>query len=93
MSGYIPPSVLSKVCPELEKFAADAVSERIYSLIGNAEAQPPYIKTRNVWGARYDVDGLVTSTGWKELGRWGIQNGYNTLFCESLSSLMLFEEL
>lgn len=88
MSGYVPQSILSTISPELQRFAADAVSDRIHSLIGNAEAQPPYIKTRNVWGARYDAGRLVTSTGWKELGRWGIQNGSVSCTVSSLANDM-----
>lgn len=63
------------ISPDLRSFGSDAISDKINELIGNAESQQPYIKTRNVWGARYGADHLVTSTGWKELGKWGITHG------------------
>ncbi|KAJ5106239.1 hypothetical protein N7456_002914 [Penicillium angulare] len=75
ISGHVPEDLLTKFAPDLNKFGHEAISEEINSLIGNAETQEPYIKTRNVWGARYDADRLVTSTGWKELGKWGIKHG------------------
>lgn len=73
--GHLPHDVLAKCMPDLRTFGSDAISDETNTLIGNAESQPPYVKTRNVWGARYDADRLVTSTGWKELGKWGIKHG------------------
>ena len=67
--------MVTKITPELTNFGRDAISEDINSLIGNAEKQEPYVKQYNVWGGRYDADRLVTSTGWRELGKWGIKNG------------------
>lgn len=67
--------MVTKITPELTKFGRDAISEDINNLIGNAEKQEPYVKQYNVWGARYGADRLVTSVGWKELGKWGIKNG------------------
>ena len=73
--GHLPQDVLAKIAPKLCSFGSEAISDETNSLIGNAETELPRIKTRNVWGARYDADRLVTSTGWKELGKWGIKNG------------------
>lgn len=67
--------MIGKIAPELRLFGSDAISADINSLIANAESQQPYVKAHNVWGARYESNGLVTSTGWKELGKWGIKNG------------------
>ncbi|KAJ5697150.1 hypothetical protein N7488_010834 [Penicillium malachiteum] len=75
LSWYLPQDVVAKITPELTKFGRDAISDEVNSLIGNAERQEPYIKPYNVWGARYDAERLVTSTGWKDLGKWGIKNG------------------
>ncbi|KAJ5718871.1 uncharacterized protein N7483_009953 [Penicillium malachiteum] len=75
LNWYLPHDVVAKITPELTKFGRDAISNEINSLIGNAERQEPYIKPYNVWGARHDTERLVTSTGWKELGKWGIKNG------------------
>jgi hypothetical protein len=65
----------------LGTFGSDAISQDTNNLIANAESQQPYVKAHNVWGARYESNGLVTSTGWKELGKWGIKHGY----CSSTS--------
>jgi hypothetical protein len=73
--GHLPRDVLAKIAPGLRDFGSDAISNETNILIGNAESQEPYIKAHNVWGARYEVDRLVTSTGWKELGKWGIKHG------------------
>ncbi|KAJ5636905.1 uncharacterized protein N7484_010218 [Penicillium longicatenatum] len=75
LEWHLPRDTLSKIVPDLTKFGSDAISQEINSHIGDAEMQQPHIKTRNVWGARYDADRLVTSTGWKELGKWGIKQG------------------
>ncbi|KAK9857371.1 hypothetical protein MYU51_020743 [Penicillium brevicompactum] len=75
LKWHLPQDLLAKISPELQKFGSEAISDEINSLIGNAETEQPHVKTRNVWGARYEKDRLITSTGWKELGRWGISNG------------------
>ena len=62
--------------PDLARLAEEASSEQVMAWISNAEKQQPYVKNHNAWGARYDVDKLVTSEGWKSLRRWGAQNGY-----------------
>lgn len=68
--------MLETLGPRLEKFGDEAVSEEIHEWVANAERDQPYVKTRDVWNNRYAHDRLVTSVGWKELGRWGIKNGY-----------------
>ena len=74
--GYLPNDVLKAVMPDLARLAEEASSEQVMAWISNAEKQQPYVKNHNAWGARYDVDKLVTSEGWKSLRRWGAQNGY-----------------
>lgn len=76
VAAYLPPDVLSSIKPNLNQFASEAISPQINGWIGNAETQQPYVKTRNVWGSRYDRDRLMTSEGWKQLGKWGLKNGY-----------------
>lgn len=76
LEAYVPPKVLNVVEPRLTKFAGEAISDEVYEWISNAEREQPYVKTRNVWGARYPFDRLVTSHGWKQLGKWGARNGY-----------------
>lgn len=75
LEWYLPRDVLATVKPRLTKFAEEAVSDQINEFISNAESQQPYFKTRNVWGARYPFDRLITSHGWKEIGKWGTRNG------------------
>jgi hypothetical protein len=75
LKWYLPPAVFQQLWPRLEKFGDEAVSDRINEHISDAEKHPPYVKTRNVWGAKYPKDRLVTSEGWKRVGEWGIKNG------------------
>ena len=75
LSWYLPPAVFQKLIPSLTAFGAEAISDETYSWISNAERQRPYVKQYNVWGQRYPVDRLVTSHGWKEVGKWGIRRG------------------
>ncbi|KIW91012.1 uncharacterized protein Z519_07906 [Cladophialophora bantiana CBS 173.52] len=75
LEWYLPSDILETVKRHLTIFAEEAISQEIHELISNAESQQPYIKTHNVWGARYPYDRLVTSYGWRELGKWGSKNG------------------
>ncbi|OAL30953.1 hypothetical protein AYO20_08538 [Fonsecaea nubica] len=83
LEWYLPPSILETVTPRLTKFAEEAISSEVNELISNAESQQPYVKAHNVWGARYPYDRLVTSHGWKELGKWGSKNGVIALGYEN----------
>lgn len=74
-AGYLPPKLFNAITPELTAFADESTSEQIKAWGSNAETQQPYVKTYDVWGARYDVDRLVTSDGWKQLKKWGQRNG------------------
>jgi alkylation response protein AidB-like acyl-CoA dehydrogenase len=69
--------------PDLTRFGDEAVSDEIQQLVVNAENQQPYVKLHDVWGKRYDYDKLITSHGWKELGKWGARNGVIALGYES----------
>lgn len=75
LSSYLPPEILSQIQPSLYRFATEAISESVHDLVRNAESQQPFVKTRNVWGYRPERDRLVTSDGWKQLGKWGLSNG------------------
>ncbi|KAK4561566.1 hypothetical protein LTR86_004245 [Recurvomyces mirabilis] len=75
LSWYLPDETRSSIAPSLQAFGQEAVSPQIYEWISNAEREVPYVKTRNVWTGKYAYDRLITSTSWKELGRWGIRNG------------------
>ncbi|KAJ9608175.1 hypothetical protein H2200_007163 [Cladophialophora chaetospira] len=75
LEWYLPSEILKTVKPRLTRFAEEAISPEINEYISNAESQQPYVKTHNVWGGRYPYDRLVTSQGWKALGKWGSKNG------------------
>ncbi|KAJ6441438.1 Acyl-CoA dehydrogenase [Purpureocillium lavendulum] len=75
LSWYLPKDILAAVTPELARIAEEAASDPVKRWTCDAEVRQPYVKTHNVWGARYDVDNLVTSDGWKNLRSWGAHNG------------------
>ncbi|KAJ5086146.1 hypothetical protein N7532_010917 [Penicillium argentinense] len=75
LQWHLPGDVKDKIAPGLESFGRDAISVDTNALIGNAESQQPSVKSYNVWGLRYEAEGLATSHGWKELGKWGIKHG------------------
>lgn len=75
LSWYLPSKVLDSIEPQLKKFGDEAISEQVNEWIADAETNQPYVKTRDVFNNRYPYDRLVTSHGWKELGKWGIRNG------------------
>jgi hypothetical protein len=43
--------------------------------MSNAENHQPYVNAHDSWGKRFDIDKLVTSEGWRELGKWGAARG------------------
>lgn len=69
--------MFAKVKQQMTVLGEEAISEQVKEWNANAEKQQPYVKSHNVWGARYDYDKLVTSEGWKELGKWGARTGYD----------------
>ncbi|KAJ5855383.1 uncharacterized protein N7529_009327 [Penicillium soppii] len=74
LSWYLPSSTLQSVQSHLTQLGAEAISERVREWSGDAERNVPYVKSHNVWGKRYDYDRLVTTDGWKQLGKWGARN-------------------
>ncbi|KAJ5143457.1 uncharacterized protein N7515_002244 [Penicillium bovifimosum] len=74
LAWYLPSATLKSVQPHLTQLGAEAVSEQIREWSGDAERNVPYVKSHNVWGKRYDYDRLVTTEGWKQLGKWGARN-------------------
>ena len=61
--------------PHLAKMGDEAVSPQITAWNADAEVNQPYVKKYNVWGERYGYDRLITTEGWKKLGKWGASNG------------------
>ncbi|KAJ5787917.1 hypothetical protein N7457_002907 [Penicillium paradoxum] len=74
LAWYLPSATLQSVQPHLVQLGAEAISERVREWSGDAERNVPYVKSHNVWGKRYDYDRLVTTEGWKQLGKWGARN-------------------
>ncbi|CAG7933835.1 unnamed protein product [Penicillium olsonii] len=74
LEWYLPSATLQSVRPHLTQLGAEAISERVREWSGDAERNVPYVKSHNVWGKRYDYDRLITTEGWKQLGKWGARN-------------------
>ncbi|PKY04954.1 putative acyl-CoA dehydrogenase [Aspergillus campestris IBT 28561] len=75
LAWYLPSAKLEQIEPQLKQLGAEAVSPQILEWSADAERNQPYVKGHNVWGQRYDYDRLVTSEGWKQLGKWGAKHG------------------
>ncbi|KAH8820141.1 acyl-CoA dehydrogenase [Xylogone sp. PMI_703] len=75
LAWYLPSETFKAAKPQLIKLGEEAISDEIKKWNVNAEKQPPYIKTHNVWGVQLDFDNLVTTEGWRELGKWGARSG------------------
>ncbi|CAG8068228.1 unnamed protein product [Penicillium salamii] len=76
LEWYLPSTTLQSVQPHLTRLGAEAISEQVREWSGDAERNVPYVKSHNVWGKRYDYDRLITTEGWKQLGKWGARNRY-----------------
>lgn len=76
MIGYLPPQTLSTVEHNLARLGEEAVSPQVFAWNADAETNLPYVRKYNVWGQRYEYDRLVTSEGWKQLGKWGAKHGF-----------------
>lgn len=75
LSWYMPSNILQDIKPQLIKFGDEAISDQVNEWISDAERNQPYVKKRDVWNNQYPHDKLITSHGWKQLGKWGISNG------------------
>ncbi|KAJ5824692.1 hypothetical protein N7447_007032 [Penicillium robsamsonii] len=74
LAWYLPSATLKYVQPHLTQLGAEAICEQVREWSADAERNVPYVKSHNVWGKRYDYDRLVTTEGWKQLGKWGARN-------------------
>lgn len=79
LQWYLDPETLKAVLPQLVAFGDEAVSDEVHGWIANAEKEQPYVKQYDAWGRRYPYDKLITAEGWKKLGEWGANNGYEKL--------------
>lgn len=73
--GYLPETSLEQLESQLTQLGEEAVSDQVLEWSADAERHQPYVKSYNVWGQRYDYDRLITSEGWKQLGKWGARHG------------------
>jgi hypothetical protein len=73
--GYLPAQTLKLIEPHLAQLGEEAVSPQVFAWNADAETNLPYVKKYNVWGQRYAYDRLVTTDGWKQLGKWGAKHG------------------
>ncbi|KAE8148338.1 hypothetical protein BDV25DRAFT_19395 [Aspergillus avenaceus] len=79
LSWYLPPQKLQQIQPQLVQLGEEAISDQVREWSADAERHQPYVKNFNVWGQRYDYDRLITSEGWKQLGKWGARHGVVSL--------------
>ncbi|TQV94393.1 hypothetical protein V2A60_002577 [Cordyceps javanica] len=75
LAAYLPEDILAEVVPAFTRFAEATISPQVKEWNLNAERQQPFVEKHNVWGARHDVDRLVTSEGWRALRKWGAEEG------------------
>ncbi|OBT73921.1 hypothetical protein VF21_07465 [Pseudogymnoascus sp. 05NY08] len=79
LAWYLSAETFSLVEPHLTQLGGEAVSPQIFAWNADAEVHEPYVKKYNVWGQRYGYDRLVTTEGWKQLGKWGAKHGVVSL--------------
>ncbi|KAJ4144224.1 hypothetical protein LMH87_003114 [Akanthomyces muscarius] len=65
-------------------FLADAYFQRVLATYLPKDLLiEPFVEKHNIWGARHDVDRLVTSEGWRALRKWGAEEGAVAIGYES----------
>ena len=70
---FLPDDVRKAISPGLSAFGDKVLSPQILAWVLDAERVPPYVKHWDSWGKRCDE--LITSTGWQQLQRVGIEEG------------------
>ncbi|KAI9699587.1 MAG: hypothetical protein M1820_007086 [Bogoriella megaspora] len=70
---YLPLPDQNSISPELDRFANLVLSPQVFTWVADAERNLPYVRTWDVWGKRKDE--LVTSEGWRNLQKLGIEEG------------------
>ncbi|KAF9887860.1 hypothetical protein FE257_009520 [Aspergillus nanangensis] len=79
LTWYLPTETLGRAEPHLTQLGEEAVSPQVLAWNADAEVNQPYVKKYNVWGQRYGYDRLITTEGWKQLGKWGAKHGVVSL--------------
>ena len=70
---FLPDTFREAISPDLSAFGDKVLSRQILHWVFDAERNAPYVKTWDSWGKRRDD--LVTSEGWRNLQRVGIEEG------------------
>lgn len=70
---FLSNDIRASITPDLSSFGDKVLSRQILNWVLDAERNAPYVKTWDSWGKRRDE--LVTSEGWRNLQRLGIEEG------------------
>ncbi|KAH0565155.1 hypothetical protein GP486_001448 [Trichoglossum hirsutum] len=70
---FLPATILSTIRDDFSRFGDIVLSRQVLSWVADAEQNPPFVRTCDMWGKRKDE--LVTSGGWKRLQDLGIAEG------------------
>lgn len=70
---FLPVDVQTAITRELESFGDRVLSAEVLGWVADAERNLPQLKTWDTFGRR--VDELITSEGWRNLQKLGIQEG------------------
>lgn len=73
MRLFLPKRVNQAVSDDLVAFGDRVLNRETLALVLDAERNLPYVKSWDTWGKRRDE--LITSKGWQELQRLGIEEG------------------
>lgn len=73
MRLFLPRPVEQAVRDDLAAFGDRVLSRETLGLVLDAERNLPYVKSWDTWGKRRDE--LITSKGWQELQKMGIEEG------------------
>ncbi|OQV08721.1 Acyl-CoA dehydrogenase, middle domain-containing protein [Cladophialophora immunda] len=73
MKLFLPHGVQEALKADLSAFGEHVLSRQTLGWVLEAERNLPYVKTWDTWGKRRDE--LITSDGWKNLQRMGIEAG------------------
>ena len=72
---FLPKEIEDAVSPDLERFGADVLSDKVMNWVSDAERNPPYLRGSGYdsWGNR--TDDLLTGEGWRSLQDMGFREG------------------
>lgn len=75
-SVFLPRDIRDAIKPDLSNLGKEVLSKRVLDWVTDAERNVPYLKGggRDAFGRR--TSELIVTEGWRELQRFGIENGY-----------------